>query len=332
MTNKKYTVTGIGNAIVDIIIRVEEAFLPQNALYQSSMTLIKNTEAQKLAELPFEKIISGGSIANSIANLATFGVKTALIGKIGDDEFGDILAQELKRDNVDFFCRNKSSQNSTAQSFILITPDGKRTMATYLGDASDIKDEIDEKIIADSKILYLEGYLWDRPDAIDALNNAIKIAKNNQTLVAFNLSDSFCVIRHRKDFINLAPDLDILFGNKLEIEALIDMAGMDVNEISRFAQKANLILVVTNGEEGSIVFDGRDVAKFYRVRTDKIISPVDVTGAGDSFVSGFLYGFSKKYSLSKCAKIGNMVAGIIINKIGARLERKEIESLKHKLY
>ena len=179
--SKKYAVTGIGNAIVDVITFVKDAFLDQNALFKGSMTLIEANEAEKLSKLEYKKISSGGSVANSISSLAGTGIKTAFIGKVGSGKFGEIFSTELQKSHIDFFCRNKSSENSTAKSFVLISPDGQRTMATYLGNASDINDEIDEQVIKDSEILYLEGYLWDKPQTIDALKNAIKVAKNNAT-------------------------------------------------------------------------------------------------------------------------------------------------------
>lgn len=331
MTNKKYAVTGIGNAIVDVLIMTEDSFLEQNALYKGSMTLISEGEADKLSALKYEKIISGGSVANSISSVASFGVKTAFIGKISDDEYGKIFSEELQKSGIDFFCHNKSTESSTAKSFILVSPDGQRTMATYLGCASNINDEIDQNIIADSEILYLEGYLWDKENTISALKNAIQIARNNQTLVAFTLSDPFCVARHKTEFLELAKDLDILFSNQIEIEALLDMDKIDNEKIAKFSMDNNLILIVTTSGEGAMVFDGKNSGNMKQVATDKIDSPIDTTGAGDCFAAGFLCGYIKQYSLEKCATIGNRFAGKIITKIGARFGENEIRELQYRI-
>jgi sugar/nucleoside kinase (ribokinase family) len=330
MTNKKYAVTGIGNAIVDIILMTSDDFLEKNALYKGSMTLISEGEATKLSALKYEKIISGGSVANSVACLASLDVKTAFIGKVGDGKFGEIFSAELRKLNIDFFCQKKGPHNSTAKSFIMVSPDGQRTMATYLGAASDINDEIDENVIKDSEILYLEGYLWDKAATITALKSAIQIAKANQTLVAFTLSDAFCVIRHKEEFLELAKDLDILFTNEAEVKALFDMNKIDVKTIAKFAADNKLILSTTVGEKGAIIFDGKNAGKIEEVSTEKV-EPLDSTGAGDCFAAGFLYGLTKKYPLKQCATIGNIFAGKIITKIGARYEENEIKELQSRI-
>jgi sugar/nucleoside kinase (ribokinase family) len=324
---RKYAVTGIGNAIIDILALVEDKFLEENSLEKNAMILIGENESEKLSQLKYEKICSGGSVSNSIATIAGLGLSAALIGKVGADDHGNIFTKELEKISVDFHCKNKSEAGSTARSFVLVSPDGHRTMCTFLGKASEIASEIDEKIIADSEILYLEGYLWDKEETIFALKNAINLAKKNQTKIAFTLSDSFCVTRHHQEFLNLLPDLDILFSNEFEIKALLQIDEIDFDAISKIAKENNLILVVTRSENGALIFAS---GKYYEIPTHKIALAVDTTGAGDCFAAGFLYGLVNNYSLEKSAEIGNLLAGKIITRLGARLSDDEIKQLNLK--
>jgi sugar/nucleoside kinase (ribokinase family) len=325
---KKYLVSGIGNAIVDIIILVSEEFLVRQQLVKNSMTLIDKAMADKLSALKYEKICSGGSVANSIASLANFEIKTSLIGKVGLDQFGEIFTQELQKNNIDFHCQNKSPFDATAKSFILVTPDGHRTMCTFLGSASDISSEINESIIADSLILYIEGYLWDKSTTIAALKKALNFAQANQTLAAFTLSDSFCVERHRQEFLDLLPNLDILFANEFEIKALLACDQLDLDAVGQLAEANNLTIIVTQSERGAALFYQN---QYYQIPTQANDHIVDTTGAGDSFAAGFLYGLVKNYSLEKSAQIGNLFAGKIITKLGARFEPSEVIQLNQLL-
>lgn len=329
--NKSYNIVGIGNAIVDIVCLVDDDFLSGNNLVKGSMSLIDQAAADKLTALKYHKISSGGSVANSIATLAMLDVDAALIGKIGDDDFGKTFSSDLKNINCDFFCQNKAVTNSTAKSYVLITPDGERTMCTYLGNAWQVADEINHQLIVNSKILYIEGYLWDSPDVIAALKQAIIIAKQHQKKIAFTLSDSFCVARHREDFLNLIKDLDILFANEEEIKtllgALLGNSELENGELGNILEiiknnNPNLILAMTCGPKGAVVFEG--IEKIHKVATRENNKVLDSTGAGDAFAAGFLYCFLKSFPIEKSAAFGNSLAGAVIAKLGARLEQEEI--------
>jgi len=327
---KKYSVTGIGNAIIDIIILAEDSLLEEVGLVKSSMTLIDRDQTYKLLNLKYEKIRSGGSVANSIAALADFKTKTAFIGKVGRGKYGKAFSDDLAKINIDFYCKNKTEFGSTARSFVFVTPDGHRTMATYLGKASNIDDEINQQVIADSEILYLEGYLWDKDNTkvTSALKESIKIAKKNNTRIAFTLSDSFCVTRHKEDFLNLINDLDILFANEAEIKSLFSTDEINFKQIKELSKNnSNLIIVITRGEKGAIIFDNQNNQNFYEIPTKSIDKVVDTTGAGDCFAAGFLYGLTQNYSLEKSAKIGNLFAGTIIKKLGARFDEEDVAKL-----
>ena len=334
---KKYAVTGIGNAIIDILTKVDDNFLEEENMVKSSMTLIDRDRAHQLLDLKHEKIRSGGSVANSIVTLASFNLRTALIGKVGSGRYGKMFSDDLAKVNVDFYCNNRSDYGTTARSFVMITPDGNRTMATYLGEASNISDEINEQVIADSQILYLEGYLWDKDNqtVIDALKKAIRIAKENDTKIAFTLSDSFCVARHRDDFLKLIDDVDILFSNDAEIKSLLSSNEIRLAEVKELTKNnKDIIIAVTRSDKGALIYDGRNSDDFHIVPTSVINQVTDATGAGDCFAAGFLYGINHGYDLVKAAQIGNLFAGVVIEKIGARLDKEEIakirEILNHK--
>lgn len=333
--NKKYFVTGIGNAVVDILAFVDDSLLKKNKFAKGSSSLIDRKEAPKLTDfqsIKYEKIHSGGSVANSICTLASLNknIKTAFIGRVGDDKYGKIFDEDLKRSNVYFHSKNRTHSGLTAKSFILITPDGKRTMRTFLESASDIGDEIeisvaDKVLIANSSILYLEGYLWDKVDIIRYLRDAINVAISNQTIVALNLSDSSCAKRHRNDFLRLLTSIDIIFSNENEIKSLMNVDAINLKEVSNLLRLGNTTLVMTLNDKGAIIFD-RD--NFYEITsTNKITNPLDMTGARDCFIAGFLYGLTKNYSLKRSAEIGNIIASNIIQKLGARFEEYEIEKL-----
>ncbi len=312
-------IIAIGNAIVDVICKVDDSFLEKNNLIKGSMSLIENDVAQELSALKSEKITSGGSAGNTAATLAQLGVKTNFIGKVGDDIFGQKFISELQKTGCEFFS-NKNHQKPTAKSFILLTPDAERTMCTFLGCASEIDEfDIDEKIFVGAEILYLEGYLWDKPSTILALKKAIFLAKKHHVKVAFSLSDSFCVARHKKDFLELITnDLDILFAN--ENEAL----EISENFSELFLQNKKLIVAVTKSEKGCEIFYNN---KSFKIAAKKIEKLIDTTGAGDIFAAGFLYGINNEFSLEKSAEFANNLAAKIIQKFGARFEENELKQL-----
>lgn len=316
MTKK---ILGIGNAIVDILCKVDDSFLEKHNLIKNSMSLIDEDIAAKLSQLDAEKVTSGGSAGNAIAALAQLGCKASFIGKVGNDDFGKKFISEIEKTGTQFIS-NKCHHKSSAKSFILVTPDASRTMCTFLGCASEItEDDIDEKAFKDMSILYLEGYLWDAPATISALKKAIAYAKKNGVKVAFSLSDSFCVSRHKNDFLQLIQnDLDILFAN--EAEAL----EIAPNLPELFSKNKNLIAIVTKNDQGcEVFFEG----KSFLSGAEKIEQLVDTTGAGDAFAAGFLHGLVNDFDLEKSARLGNLIASKIIQKFGARFEEKELTSL-----
>ncbi len=312
-------IIAIGNAIVDVICKVEDSFLEQKGLIKNSMSLIENDLVKELSALKVEKITSGGSAGNTTAALAQLGVPTTFIGKVGNDIFGQKFIEELQKTGVDFFS-NKNHKKPTARSFVLLTPDAQRTMCTFLGCASEIEDfDIDEKIFTNAEILYLEGYLWDKPPTILALKKAISFAKKNGVKVAFSLSDSFCVARHKKDFLHLIENqIDILFAN--EAEAL----ELSKNFSELFLKNKNLISVVTKGGNGCEVFANE---KSFTIPAKKVEKLIDTTGAGDIFAAGFLYGFINQFPLEKSAESANFFASKIIQKFGARFENDDLNNL-----
>ena len=327
----KYFVTAIGNAIIDILALVDDEFLTANSLSKSSMSLINQDRVANLINLKYEKIVSGGSAANTVVAMANFGVKTAFIGNVGDGRYGDMFHEGLSSHNVDFYCKNKTKAGTTARSFVLITPDKERTMCTYLGEASNIANEIDEEVIADSEILYLEGYLWDQASTITALKKAIKIARENDTKVAFTLSDSFCVDRHKEDFLELVNKIDILFANEEEIKTLTSSEKIELEKLKHLARKnENLIIAITRSAKDAVIFDNSK-HEFHKVPTIKADNIQDVTGAGDAFAAGFLYGLYHKLSLKESAKTGHLFASNIIQNIGARFEENKIAQIKQAL-
>lgn len=317
MTKK---IIGIGNAIVDVLCKIDDSFLTQNSLFKNSMSLIGSEDVEKFSQLKSEKITSGGSAGNTIAALAQLGIKTSFIGKVGNDNSGQNFISEIEKTGTKFLS-NGNHKDTSAQSFILVTPDAHRTMCTYLGCASQItENDINEEDFQDASILYLEGYLWDAPETILALRKAISCAKKHGTKIAFSLSDSFCVSRHREEFLDLIQnDLDILFANETEALEL----SLHYHDILRY--KPNLIAIITKSEKGCEVFcQGKSFVK----PAHKITKLIDTTGAGDNFAAGFLCGLVNNKDLEECAEFGNLLASQIIQKFGARFEEFEIKSLK----
>ncbi|MDB9743063.1 adenosine kinase [Pelagibacteraceae bacterium] len=306
-------VIGIGNAIVDVICKVDDAFLAKNYLTKSNMKLIDEIEFKKLLNnLKIEETISGGSVANSIVGLSQLGNKAGFIGKVSDDSLGQKYEQGLKKENVEYFYSKKKEILPTGTCLILITPDSERTMCTFLGTAGKInKTDINIKAIKDSEITFLEGYLWDEGEPKDAFNEAIRYS--NKTTMS--LSDKFCVDRHKKSFLELVQNkLDITFANEQEILELIDAKSFD--DVISFGKKINKTLVITRSDKGSVAIHENEVIE---CESHKDLKIVDLTGAGDLFAAGFLHGYINKRSINESLRKGTEMASKVIQTIGARL-------------
>ena len=307
-------ILGIGNAIVDVICKVDENFISQNSLTKGTMKLIfDEIEFKNLLEnLKIEKTISGGSVANSIVGLSQLGNKVGFIGKISEDDLGNKYEEGLKSENVEYFYKKKKEKLPTGTCLILVTPDSERTMCTFLGTAGKInEDDISNDSIKNSEIILLEGYLWDEGEPKKAFEKAI----SNANKVAMSLSDQFCVDRHKPHFLDLVKNkLDIIFANEQEITSLIN--AKDFSEVIDFGKSLNKILVVTRGEKGAVSINGENVVENGVQKNLKIL---DLTGAGDLFASGFLHGFINKKNDAECLEIGKEMSSKIIQQIGARL-------------
>ena len=306
-------VIGIGNAIVDVICKVDDAFLAKNYLTKSNMKLIDEIEFKKLLNnLKIEETVSGGSVANSIVGLSQLGNKAGFIGKVSDDSLGEKYEQGLKKEKVEYFYSKKKEILPTGTCLILITPDSERTMCTFLGTAGKInKTDINIKAIKDSEITFLEGYLWDEGEPKDAFNEAIQYS--NKT--AMSLSDKFCVDRHKKSFLELVQNkLDITFANEQEILELIDAKSFD--DVISFGKKINKTLVITRSDKGSVAIHENEVIE---CESHKDLKIVDLTGAGDLFAAGFLHGYINKMSIHESLRKGTEMASKVIQTIGARL-------------
>ena len=307
-------ILGIGNAIVDVICKVDEDFLIQNNLTKSTMKLIfdENEFKNLLKSLKIEKTVSGGSVANSIVGLSQLGNQVGFIGKVSDDEFGVKYEKGLKKENVRYFYSKKEEVLPTGTCLILVTPDSERTMCTFLGTAGKINEnDVNSDSIKNSEIIFLEGYLWDKGEPKKAFDKAI----NNANKVAMSLSDQFCVDRHKPHFLNLVQNnLDIVFANEQEIKSLID--AKDFKEVINFSKGLNKLIVITRGEKGAIAVKGEEI---YECSIQKNLKIVDLTGAGDLFAAGFLHGYVNKFSIGESLKKGTELSSRVIQKIGARL-------------
>ena len=307
-------ILGIGNAIVDVICKVDDEFLAKNGLAKSNMKLIDEVEFKKLlGNLKIEETVSGGSVANSIVGLSQLGDKVGFIGKVSDDELGQKYEQGLKKENVEYFYTKKKEKLPTGTCLILITPDSERTMCTFLGTAGKInKTDIDVQAIKNSEITFLEGYLWDEGEPKEAFNEAIKYSNK----IAMSLSDKFCIDRHKKNFLDLVKNkLDITFANEQEILELIDATSF--NDVISFGKKINKTLVITRSDKGSVVINQNEVVE---CKSQKNLKIVDLTGAGDLFAAGFLHGYINKMTLQENLNKGTEMASRVIQKIGARLD------------
>ena len=307
-------ILGIGNAIVDVICKVDDNFLSQNNLTKSTMKLFfdENEFKKLLSNLKIEKTISGGSVANTIVGMSQLGITTGFIGKISDDEFGKKYEEGLKKENVKYFYSKKKEVLPTGTCLILVTPDSERTMCTFLGTAGKINEsDIASNIINKSEILFLEGYLWDEGEPKKAFDKAI----NHSNKVAMSLSDKFCVDRHKSHFLNLVKNkLDITFANEQEIISLVD--AKDFDEAINFCKKIGKLIIVTRGEKGAIAINNQEIIS---IKPNKNLKIVDLTGAGDLFAAGFLYGYINKLSIISCLEKGTNMASKVIQQIGARL-------------
>jgi len=306
-------ILGIGNAIVDVICKVDDAFLAKNNLAKSNMKLIDEIEFKKLlVNLKIEETVSGGSVANSIVGLSQLGNNVGFIGKVNDDELGQKYEQGLRKENVEYFYTKKTEDLPTGTCLILITPDSERTMCTFLGTAGKInKTDINGQAIKNSKITFLEGYLWDEGEPKEAFNEAINFSNK----AAMSLSDKFCVDRHKKNFLDLVQNkLDITFANEQEIFELIDAKNFD--DVISFGKKLNKTLVITRSNKGSVAIDQGEVIECKSQTNLKI---VDLTGAGDLFAAGFLHGYINKMSTKESLIKGTEMASKVIQIIGARL-------------
>ena len=307
-------ILGIGNAIVDVICKVDDKYLSDNELTKGNMKLVDEAEFKKLlSTLKIENTVSGGSVANSIVGLSQLGNKVGFIGKVNDDDLGQKYEDGLKKENVNYFYSKKKENLSTGTCLILITPDSERTMCTFLGTSGKINaNDVDESSLKKSEITFLEGYLWDEGEPKSAFDKAIR----NSNKVAMSLSDSFCVERHKSHFLDLVKNkLDITFANEQEILSLIDTKNF--NEVISFCQKVGKIIVITRGEKGSVAITKNEVIQ---CESKKGLDIVDLTGAGDLFAAGYLHGYINALTTKDSLQKGTEMSSKIIQKIGARLD------------
>ena len=310
-------ILGIGNAIVDVFVKVEDSFLLNNKPIKGSMKLIEKDEFESLkSAIKIEKIEAGGSVANTMAGIAYLEGYPSFIGKINSDEFGKIYKKSLEKIKVNFSYIEKNEDLSTGASIIFITPDSERTMCTYLGISSQLsKKDINEDHIKGHEIIFLEGYLWDKGMSEEMFKHVISLAKKKNIKIAMSLSDIFCVTRHRINFYKLLiNDLDILIGNENEINELMQKNNLlaSINEL----KKINKLIIITRSENGSVAILNNEITNCESIKVDKVL---DLTGAGDLFAAGFLKEYLDKSNIKKCLQTGSKLAAQVIQKIGARI-------------
>ena len=314
--NKK--ILGIGNAIVDVLAKVDDEFLIKNNLIKGSMKLVDISEFESLKKnIKIEKVVAGGSVANTMAGISYLKGSPSFIGKVNSDKFGDLYKKSLEDIDVSFPYIKKNESLPTGASIILITPDSERTMCTYLGISSHLSaDDISKKSILDHELIFLEGYLWDKGDSEKMFKYSINIAKQNNIKIAMSLSDIFCVTRHKQDFYNLLKnDLNILIGNENEINELTGKKNLldSINQLKEFDK----LIVITRSDKGSLAIKNNEIINCESIKVDKVL---DLTGAGDLFAAGFLKEYLDNSDIKKCLETGSIIASKIIQRIGARLE------------
>ena len=314
----KFDITGIGNAIVDVIVNVEDKYLEDQDIRKGMMSLVDLKAIENISDtIEIKTTVSGGSVANSIVALAQNGMNTAFIGKVSDDEIGSKFIDGLEGENVTFACKAQSDDSKSGRCIVMVTPDAQRTMSTYLGISQKLNSgDINQDVIKNSSITYLEGYLWDLDDAQVAIKHATDYAKSSGNLVAFSVSDVFCIERFRDSFRSMIDsNVDLVFANKEEIKSLYENDNID--EITKILSQQERIFAITMGEEGALIIKGN---KNYRIEAQNIENLVDTTGAGDLFAAGFLENFIKNESLESCGLKGVEMASRVIQQYGARLK------------
>jgi len=307
-------ILGIGNAIVDVICKVDDQYLINNQLTKSTMKLVDESEFKKLlSTLKIEETVSGGSVANSIVGLSQLGNDVGFLGKINADELGQKYEEGLTKEKVQYFYNKKEEVSPTGTCLILITPDAERTMVTFLGIAGKInQNDINKKAVQESEMIFLEGYLWDEGEPKSAFDKAMSLSN----IKVMSLSDQFCVERHKSDFLNLVKNkLDITFANEQEIRALIDAKNFE--DVIEFGKQLGKLLIITCGEKGSFAIKNQEIVECQSKSDLKI---VDLTGAGDLFAAGFLHGLINNVSTKECLEKGTEMSSKIIQKVGARLD------------
>ena len=307
-------ILGIGNAIVDVLCKVDDEFLVKNNVVKSTMKLLDEKEFQSLIQkLKIEETISGGSVANSIVGLSQLGNEVGFIGKVNKDDLGDKYDYGLRREKVNYLYTKKQENIPTGTCLILITPDSERTMCTFLGIAGKINEkDVDEGLVKKSEITFLEGYLWDEGDPKKAFDKAI----NNSNKVAMSLSDLFCVERHKNEFLELVKNkLDIVFANEQEILSLID--GSSIEDAINFSKEIDKNIIITRGAEGAIAIKNKEI---FECNAKNNLNIVDLTGAGDLFAAGYLHGIINNLSIEKALDYGTNLSSKVIQQIGARIK------------
>ena len=319
MVTNKYDIVGIGNAIVDVIADVNNDFLENNKLRKGLMSLVDLESIKSISKnIEIKATVSGGSVANSIVALAQNNIKTAFIGKVGKDKIGNSFIEGLQKEKVTFTGTAYSDESETGRCLVMVTPDAQRTMSTYLGISQKLTaNDIDEDVISHSNIVYLEGYLWDLDDAQMAIKKAISLAKKNHKLVAFSVSDVFCIERFRDSFKDLVNnEADLIFANEEEIKSLFEKS--DLNECLKMIKEKEKVFAITLGEKGAVIAHKGDI---HNIESQKIDNLTDTTGAGDLFAAGFLLKYISGSDLIECGKEGVNFASQIIQVYGARLNR-----------